>query len=138
MPNNIQKFDEITGEIFSQLYLSFPKPKSIGYLDLVGLTEDDIDEFGGMPEEAEFCRDVASWLVEAGYIWCESENQLHLTWARLTPKALEVLKMAPQSLTGNEPLGQRIAGAAKDGSKELLKNLVGVALSEGTKILING
>lgn len=138
MSNNIERFDEIAGQIFGELYMSFPKPKSLLYLELGGFAETDIDEYGGIPSEAEFCRDVACWLVDAGYIWSDSYDHLALSHARLTPKALEVLKMAPEVLNGSEPLGERIAGAFSEGSKEILKQLVGVALSEGTKLLLRG
>ena len=137
MSSNIKKFDEIAGEMLGILYENFPTPKNLIFIEMAGLDESSLDDVGRLPSEARFYKDTASWLVKAGYIWVKKDDHYYLQDAILSTKALEVLKLIPSSLTGNESIGERLAGAVKTGSTEVLKSAVTMAFSEGVK-LING
>ncbi|HGX8811798.1 TPA: hypothetical protein ACJINV_005080, partial [Escherichia coli] len=89
-PKNIERFNEIVGEIFGRLYESFPVKIDIKAVDIV------------RQNELTFFLDTVDWLKNSGYlIGARSSGGIHN--AVLTAKGLEVLNATPGSL--EKPLG---------------------------------
>jgi hypothetical protein len=135
--SNIEKFDDITGKIFAELYQSFPLPQALMAEDFVENVM-RIDEQHGaeIPTiDAEFFIATAEWLMHAGYITCKPHPYTYVSNAVLTAKGLEVLKAIPESVTSKLSIGEQLAVSAKEGGKEVGRGLVSEAFSIGVKIL---
>lgn len=143
MPDsNIERFDELTGLIFSKLYQSFPIAIDLNVMQFSEalvydkpLTEDDKYRGG---EPFDFFDNTMQWLIESGYVISRHNSSYAYTFetCTLTAKALEVLKAVPHSV-GGETLGGRLSAAAKDGATAKLKELAGEVLSKGYGLAMN-
>lgn len=133
---NIEKFDEITSEVFAKLYRNFPIPCLLKAGDYVTTPLEFHEQLGlELPtKDAEFFFACIRWLESAGYITTESENELYVANALLTSKGLEVLRAVPSSLQGKASIGERLSGGVANGGKELARMLVSEALGLGARI----
>lgn len=140
--SNIDRFDQLTGLVFSKLYQSFPIAIDLNVMQFAEalIYEAPISEHeqrsGGEPYE--FFDNTIQWLIESGYVVSRYSSSYPCTFASctLTAKALEVLKAIPQSV-GGETLGGRLTAAAKDGATSKLKELAGEVLSKGYGLAVN-
>lgn len=138
MKQNIQKFDELVGRIFSELYESFPVPKSIK-ADVWDDYMADLNE-GGLgaqfQTESDFFNSTVEWLMHAGFIRYKEINfGGRANGCVLTAKGLEILKAIPKSL---EPsLGEKLIEASKSGVVEQVRSLTGQALSYGVSLALS-
>jgi hypothetical protein len=133
--SNIQLFDLITGELFAQLYESFPAPCEIEFTSL-GVKFIDPSDYDGSFMISDFAEDTAKWLSDADYIWLvfpESIEAKHT--ARLTPKGLAILKSIPDSLKEKTSLGERMVDFSKRTVAESLSDTVKLAMEMGVKYL---
>ncbi len=122
-PKNIERFNEIVGEIFGRLYESFPVKIDIKAVDIV------------RQNELTFFLDTVDWLKNSGYlIGARSSGGIHN--AVLTAKGLEVLNATPGSL--EKPLGVRISDSIKIEGKEALRSLVSQTLGIGLQYMSRG
>ncbi|HAG3149662.1 TPA: hypothetical protein G8O65_003923 [Salmonella enterica] len=120
---NIERFNEIVGEIFGRLYESFPVKIDIKAIDIV------------RQNELAFFLDTVDWLKNSGYlIGVRSSGGIHN--AVLTAKGLEVLNATPGSL--EKPLGVRISDSIKIEGKEALRSLVSQTLGIGLQYMSRG
>lgn len=135
--NNIERFDEITGEVFAKLYLNFPVPCLLRAADYVASATVFNEHLGSdVPsEDAEFFFACIRWLEGSGYITAKAENGFYVAEAVLTSKGLEVLRAMPSSLQGKASIGERLGDTAARGGKEIARMLVSEALSIGTRIV---
>lgn len=135
--SNIEKFDEITGKIFAELYLSFPLPKMLMAGAIVENAMQYDERYGTeVPtEDAEFFIATADWLMQAGYLTCKTYPYLRVDNAILTAKGLEVLKAIPKSIASTTSIGEQLATTAKEGGKEVARGLVSEALGLGARII---
>lgn len=133
---NIEKFDEITGEVFAKLYENFPSPCLLKAADYVETPLEFHEQLGFevTTKDAEFFFACIRWLESAGYITTKSENELYVADALLTNKGLEVLRAVPSSLQGKASIGEQLSGGIAKGGKELARMLVSEALGLGTRI----
>ncbi|PNG32209.1 hypothetical protein A1395_22135 [Pseudomonas protegens] len=140
--SNIERFDELTGLVFSKLYQSFPIAIDLHVMQFADalvydkpLNEDELSQGG---EPLEFFDNTIQWLIESGYVVSRHISSYRYTFetCTLTAKALEVLKAVPQSV-GGETLGGRLAAAAADGATGKLKELAGEVLSKGYGLAVN-
>lgn len=134
--SNIEKFDDMVGKVFAELYLSFPLPHALQAEDFMESTtrRHDVYEMDLPSDDAEFFIATAEWLIQSGFIYGEPRYYTHVEKAVLTAKGLEVLHAIPNSLDTGPSLGARMADAAKTGGKETLRALVTEALSVGAKL----
>lgn len=135
--SNIEKFDDITGKIFAELYQSFPVPQTLMTEDFVGSVLRYNEKYGTeLPtDDAEFFFATATWLMHAGYITGTPRPPSYVTEAVLSAKGLEVLKAVPKSVTSKSSIGEQLAVSAKEGGKEAARGLVSEAFSIGVKII---
>src|SRR3990167_2175961 len=128
--SNIERFDEIAGEVFAKLYSYFPVPCLLKAGDYVATPSVANEHLGcDVPsEEAEFFFACIRWLESAGYITTKAENELYVADVLLTSKGLEVLRAVPASLQGKASIGERLNEVATKGGKELARSLVAEAL----------
>jgi hypothetical protein len=138
--SNIQKFDEITGQVFGALYEDFPVAR---YLLIKEFLEDGFsyneqlgDEFPN--QNGDFFFACVEWLADAGYLrFREKMHQAGFEGAVLTSKGLEALKAVPASLSAGPSLGEQLVDATKSGTKSILGSLAGEVLSIGSRIVTN-
>lgn len=143
MPDtNIERFDQLTGLVFSKLYQSFPIAVDLHVMQFADALVYDKplngEELYKGGEPLEFFDNTILWLIESGYVISRNSSSYAYTFetCTLTAKALEVLKAVPQSV-GGETLGGRLAAAAKDGATGKLKELAGEVLSKGYGLAVN-
>lgn len=139
---NIERFDQLTGLVFSKLYQSFPIAIDLNVMQFADvlaydrpISEDEL-RLGGEPYD--FFDNTIQWLIESGYVVSRHSSSYPYTFetCTLTAKALEVLKTVPQSV-GGESLGGRIATAAQEGATAKLKELAGEVLSKGYGLAVS-
>ncbi|MCY1288015.1 hypothetical protein D9M70_370340 [compost metagenome] len=135
--SNIERFDEITGEVFARLYASFPVPcllKSADYVDHPTKYHEHLCcEVAS--EEGEFFFACIRWLESSGYITTGGQNEQFVAEALLTSKGLEVLRAVPASLQGKASIGERLGEVAAEGGREGMRSLVTEALGLGARLL---
>jgi hypothetical protein len=133
---NIERFDQLTGLVFSKLYGSFPIPVDLYVMDFKEalifereLSEDDKYRGG---EPFDFFTGTIDWLIESGYIVERQKSSYAYKFEDciLTAKTLEILKATPSTLSG-ESIGASLQEAAKGGMVEAIKTLANDALSKG-------
>lgn len=137
--SNIEKFDELVGEMFAVLYAAFPLPKALlaKYFVPDGnvYTPGGIN-YGELTCDAEFFMATGRWLINAGYIEAQESGGCAFVDALLTAKGLETLKAVPGSLQGKAPLGEQLVDAAKTEGREALRSLVSQALGIGLQLFV--
>jgi hypothetical protein len=135
--SNIEKFDDITGKIFAELYQSFPLPQTLMAEAIVetALYFDEEHQMDVPTEDAEFFIATANWLMQAGYLTCEPYPYMRIDNAVLTAKGLEVLKAVPDSVNSKTSIGEELTNTAKEGGKEVARGLVSQALGLGARII---
>lgn len=136
--SNIQKFDEITGQVFGALYESFPVPRRLFIKDFLddGFSYNDHVQAELPSESGSFFMACIDWLAEAGYL--RYEGKLHYSGfgdVVLTGKGLEALKALPASLSAGPSLGEQLVDATKSGTRSALGSLAGEVLSIGSRIV---
>lgn len=139
--SNIERFDEYAGAIFAKLYDTFPLPTELTPYQFVGanLREPARDGLGTVQNDnAYFFISCVDWLRSAGYlaIGGSYDDGTYLDCV-LTAKGLEVLKAVPESLQSGPSLGEKLVDASKSGTKELMRGVVGEALSIGARMFTN-
>lgn len=142
---NIDRFNEITGLIFGQLYEAFPipiglRPKLIGIDERPGAVEGAAAAATlGLEEQSKdevLFKHSVTWLIQAEYLVCGDHlhGSTYFANARLTAKGLEVLNAIPTALTKREPLGEQLVAASKSGGKELVRSITTEALGFGARL----
>lgn len=139
--SNIERFDEITGQLLSKLYENFPVPCRLLIQDFVADGYEMIERLAKMEipnAKGDFFLASVDWLASAGYLQfhekiLESGN-CRYQGAVLTAKGLETLKAIPESLQSGPTLGEKLIDASKGSAKEVVRGLVGEILSLGTRI----
>lgn len=138
--HNIEKFNEITGQVLAYLYVSFPVPVDLSPAS-IGIDEAPEGKYeptsglvaGGKPktEEELFFGHSVAWLIATGYLSADRLlSGVFFRQAILTAKGLEVLKATPASLSSSS-FGEQLQTAAKDGMLDTIKSLTNEALSRG-------
>ncbi|UZT80663.1 hypothetical protein OF113_11650 [Ectopseudomonas chengduensis] len=139
MSSNIEKFDRLAGRIFADLYESFPIPLPMFPTDYLSVVlegqeyESEADSGPDSVEAYEFFEATYSWLEKAGFIDIQSKALDGTIEAVLTNKALEALKVMPESLSKKESLGDRLAQATRDGVTDQIRSLTGQVLGAGLR-----
>lgn len=136
--SNIERFDELTGQVLAKLYAEFPMPirlKPDKFVDSWCVTDEILD----MPvasQETKFFTATVVWLAEAGYLRYHELDQTQLygfSDSVLTAKGLELLKAVPDSL--GDSFGERLRDAAAVEGREGLRALVSQVLGAGVSVL---
>jgi hypothetical protein len=103
--NNIDQFNQITGQVLAELYEVFPRK--------ITLSAKELGE--GLNTNFHFAYDSISWLQEHGYFNSELKTyDGEFLASVLTPKGFAVLNAVPDSLEAKESYGDLLANAAKD------------------------
>jgi hypothetical protein len=135
--SNIELFNLITGDLFAQLYESFPEPTKIDF-DTLGIKFIEPSDYHGALSVSQFSEATVRWLADAEYIWLDPPATLDgKHTARLSPKGLEILRAIPDSLEEKIPLGEKIVEFSKKTIATSLSDTVKLALGLGVKYLIN-
>lgn len=137
---NIDLFDEFAAKAFAKLYEEFPRKIYLDAREFSGdSAEDDfgriLDERGEPSKRFELAKATIEWLIANGYI---SSSAIHDWGAResvLTPSGLQVLNVAPDSLTPNVTLGEKIVRNVRSGSWALAKEAAKTAIKVGIDIM---
>lgn len=137
--SNIERFDQLTGRIFADLYEVFPMPRTLSDRSYSSIIEQDEQAADGKQssDPGQFFTATIIWLVTSGYITtfqASLNGRYTYDGCVLTAKGLEVLKSTPSSL-GGKSFGQSLQEAAKQGSIETIKKITGEALSVGLGIV---
>ena len=136
--SNIEKFDELVGRIFAELYQQFPLPIR---LDPANYCDQAVTEcphtYAPVPTaDSKFFSATVVWLHSTGYLTYghkDPENVTGFFDCVLTAKGLEVLKATPDSLSAS--LGERLTTAATSGAKEIVRSLTNQILGVGVSYL---
>lgn len=133
--SNIDKFNEITGRLFADLYNSFPRPLQVttaDYMeDLVPLA-DPVEETVRIYAQCSFVADSIKWLLDAGFISASSHNADFFYNVILTEKGLECLKKTPDSALPST--GTQLSDAVKMQSAEAVKAFASSVISAGVSV----
>ncbi|OUE68691.1 MULTISPECIES: hypothetical protein [Citrobacter] len=132
---NIDRFDEIVGRVFADLYSSFPQPRILKLEDYAHESDpqrDFVEEWARKQARCNFVADSVTWLKNAGFITAGNRTDNFFHNAVLSPKGLECLKLTPDSLS--PAAGKQLSDAAKSGSVEILKVITNQVLSVGVAI----
>jgi hypothetical protein len=145
--SNIDKFDLITGHIFTSLYSEFPSPKD---LNIVDFTNESLPNyyvssniFHGViiEDDAKTINDTIGWLIHEDYIRAKLQTNTGFKGCVLTSKGLAALKSIPDSLRPSKTLGDTLKDtmekATTDVSKDTIKNIISSIISYGTSLLQN-
>lgn len=134
--SNIDQFDLITGKVLGTLYGEFPVPVTLNAEQFVEPATRYCEHVDAdVPsKEAEFFTACVLWLAEAGYLRVREQRHGWVRDTVLTAKGLEVLKATPASLQTGPSLGEQLAQASKAGTAEVMRGVVGEALSMGARL----
>ncbi|MRT11085.1 hypothetical protein GJV07_02120 [Enterobacteriaceae bacterium RIT711] len=133
--SNIDRFDEIAGRVFADLYSSFPQPCMLrleAYIKDDDPLPDIVEEWACKEARCDFAADSVIWLKDAGFINSGKRSANNFPNAVLTPKGLECLKLTPDSL--HPSAGKQLSDAAKNGSIDIIKGITNQVLSVGVAI----
>ncbi|MCW5299397.1 hypothetical protein DXT88_14550 [Herbaspirillum lusitanum] len=153
MENNHDKFNYYVGCIFAILQGTFPRRTQIDTVEMLGAErcEETIDDHGrytgkyrrdgeivDLREELDFIYETAHWLFQTGYlIGSVSVTQIGRNiFVTLSPMALEVLKIVPDSIDATpaaESFGTKISKAVKAAATKQVGDVTSQALSYAVK-----
>jgi len=128
---NIDRFNTVASEAFAILYSYFPQPCNFDPSDF------DIpkDEHGFVQQDdASFVAATVWWLEDEGYARIGSKDMDGTAHAAvLTGKGLAVLRLIPDALKNEAPLGEQIQTAVKSGAGKVAMKLVDKVLDAGIR-----
>lgn len=133
---NIDKFNDLTGEIFTQLYELFPEPAFLSAGKFVGT--DNVyamnDNLGmEMPtKETTFFMSTIQWLANEDYLRIGDKGDAYFGKVVLTNKALTALNATPDSLLPS--LGSQLVQATKQGAKGVTRTVITETLRIGVEL----
>ena len=133
----MEKFDTLVALVFGQLFSEFPEP--------VRLSPDSFlfDVLKGDDEEGafnftEYFWHTVDWLVAESYIRI---TQNYSTFGGtsyevvLSEKGLQALRKVPDSLQGNESLGERLIAFSKNKGSEAVSTLISLAINAASSVV---
>jgi hypothetical protein len=149
MTNNMEKFNYYVGCIFAVLQEEFPCRVSLDVLKIIGaeqcqetysqgrrntglyLRNGAIEDISG---ELKYLFETVNWLIETGYLLGEisSTSIGKSAFATLSPKALEILKVAPSAINSEhsgKTIGEELSEAMNSAAKGQISKLASEALS---------
>ncbi len=132
---NMDRFNEIAGRVFADLYTCFPQPRLLKLEEYVNEENPKHDPFKYWAVKEvryDFVADTIAWLNDAGFIIAGKRQADTVPNVLLTSKGLECLKLTPNSLKSSA--GKQLSEAAKSGSIELLKVITNQVLSVGVAL----
>lgn len=138
--SNIERFDQLVGEVFASLYDSFPVSKKLHAADFARAIEGSSDTDDEMRDRVleidDFFEASISWLRQSGYIYFDGQESCPTAFygCVLTAKTLAVLKKEPSSLAAGTSLGSALKKATRDGVSATIKTLTSEALERGARL----
>jgi hypothetical protein len=115
--SNIDEFNMAVAMILDRLYKSFPAPVVIHVEELdSGADEHLLDVYAS----------TVKFLLDEGFIRGDKSIREYKSTPNvvLTTKGLAVLNSVPDPLQERTPLGQRVSGALKSGTKEAINAVI--------------
>ena len=127
--NNLEKFNELSAEVFSRLHEAFPVGIDIGIEDYPAFnTEETSDIFFG----------TIRFYIDEGFIRCKKIVYGAFLGVRLTSKGFSVLNADPPGKISSESnIASALKTAAKTGSSELIKTLISEAIKLGIRSVVS-
>lgn len=135
--SNIDKFNEVTGRIFLDLYNSFPQPLQIDFDNYLTPLSNSTDPFEDVVQNffgRKFIYDSATWLKETGFITSISDDDNSFYGTVLTEKGLECLKKVPTSLAAQTSFGTQLKDAVSGGSVDAVRSITSTLITAGATI----
>jgi len=132
--HNIDIFNASAALIFGELYKNVPVPTTLNYqkLSLKILEENN----AASPSTVlEVFINTVTWLKKSGFVWLDSEGELDVYGALLSPKGLEVLSIIPESSIVGEAIGITLSNSEMVLTNEEKAALVKIAISAGNPLL---
>lgn len=126
---NIERFDEVSAQILSALYETFPQPIHIDPGVIGAMDETPArNDLGGLiysnewRELAVFVHHTAKWLADEGYL----SERPYTNYSKYTLSAagLKSMKHVDQPSLGSDTLGEKIKKASSDGARATTSKLV--------------
>lgn len=132
--NNIELFNKHAAVALARLYESFPTPIDLYPQHLIdqNWVASEYASETLQSEEFESANHCLTWLYDYDFFTGAPSSYgyiFHLN-SRLTPQGLAALNKVPSSLDSKEPIGKRIAAAAKSAGKEAGNNALGELIGQ--------
>ena len=138
--SHIEKFDLIVAEIVGHCYDNFPHRINFESQFIVSKVAEyySLDNACAVAnfqiDTSEIVISTFAWLKEAGYIWANGHTDDKFIGVTLSPKALELMKLVPESLQTQQTIGDTLTSGAKSIGKAGALSVIQVLLSEGLKL----
>ena len=129
---NIDIFNASAALIFSELYKNIPVPTSLNYQNLSSQIFKDNETISQDKIISVFINTV-TWLKKSGFIWLDSEGELDVYGALLSPKGLEVLSIIPDTSISGETIGNQLTSLPAENAETA--DLIQIAITAGSKLL---
>lgn len=135
MSKNLELFNQQTAKIFAVLWDNFPVPQMITYEELCPSNINELSDLRSVIDG------TFRFLGQNGYIQFEHDeatffhSNLGFNDVCLTEKALIALNIKPESLGGNETMGDKIISAVKDGTPGVIAGAVTNLLTLGVNLV---
>lgn len=131
-PDNMQRFNDVTSQIFALLYEEFPTPTELAP-EHFNITQD----LDGSPtwRDEDFLPifDAINWLSDEGFLRFQGTTNMGFFGVVLSQKGLLALQAAPDALSGKSSLGDQMQRAVKSGAKQIAWKLVEQVIAYGFK-----
>ena len=129
---NIDIFNASAALIFSELYKNIPVPTALNYQNLSSQIFKDNETISQDKIISVFINTV-TWLKKSGFIWLDSEGELDVYGALLSPKGLEVLSIIPDASITGETIGNQLTSLPAENAETA--DLIQIAITAGSKLL---
>ena len=129
---NIDIFNASAALIFSELYKNIPVPTALNYQNLSSQIFKNNETISQEKIISVFINTV-TWLKKSGFIWLDSEGELDVYGALLSPKGLEVLSIIPDTSITSETIGNQLTSLPAENAETA--DLIQIAITAGSKLL---
>lgn len=133
----MKKFDTLVALLFAHLFSKFPEPilLSSGLFLTDVIMEDDMEGAFNFPG---YFWHTVDWLVAENYIRVTQDLSTisHISYeVVLSEKGLQALRKVPDSLQGNESLGERLISFSKNKGSEAVSTLISLAINSAVSVV---
>ncbi len=133
----MKKFDTLVALVFGRLFSTFPEPiRLTGDMFIFdAIKEDDLEGAFNFPE---YFWHTVDWLIAEGYIRVTHDFSTFGNTSYevvLSEKGLKALRKVPDSLQGNESLGERLVAFSKNKGSEAVSTLISLAINTAGSVV---
>lgn len=141
---NIESFNLCVAEILGACYEHFPVKVDLQFEEIGNRvasqfsSEDSDAFFNTVMTSSDVAAATIEWLTSAGYLWSGNKFSGGVSDVTLTPKSLELLNLAPESLQRKVSIGSMLAEGSRNIGRESALALIRTVLAEGAKFSLSG